>query len=79
MMNKTLIKPAPTLSSNAPAKGAPKIKKRIDKMTLPSPIDEIIMTKSFVNNTINEVKTNSIDNSKMHHARIDMGYLQKAW
>jgi len=58
MMNNTLIKPAPTLNSKAPAKGAPKMKKKIDRKRLPTPIKVIIQTKFFA------IKTHRDDNKK---------------
>lgn len=50
-MNRTLIKPAPTLSSKAPAKGAPNTKNMIESSTLPTPMKVIIQIKLFVINT----------------------------
>ena len=60
IINKTLISPAPTLSSNAPANGASKIKNIIDKITLPMPIAEIITIKFFEKRTKNDVNTKQI-------------------
>jgi hypothetical protein len=53
--NKMLIKPAPTLSSKAPAKGAPSRKNRIDKTILPIPIATIITISFLESNTQSEV------------------------
>jgi hypothetical protein len=58
MMNKTLIKPAPTLNSKAPAKGASNTKKIIESTTLPTPMKVIIQIRLFV------INTNSDENRK---------------
>jgi len=54
------INPAPTLSSNAPAKGAPKMKKMIDNNTLPRPMDVMIQINFLANNTKIEVIKNPV-------------------
>ena len=57
MMNNTLIRPAPTLSSKAPAKEAPKMKKTTDRTTLPAPIAVIIQISRLANSAQNDVST----------------------
>jgi hypothetical protein len=58
IINKIEINPAPTLSSNAPAKGAPKMKKMTDNNTLPRPIEVIIQINFLANKTKIEVIKN---------------------
>jgi hypothetical protein len=71
IINKTLINPAPTLSSKAPANGAPNPKKIIDKTTLPKPIDVIMTIKLLANRTIRDVDTNPKSKAiKIHSIRV---------
>lgn len=71
IMNKTLIKPAPTLSSKAPAKGASKIKKIIDKKTLPRPMAVMITINRLAISTMIEVKTKLKVNNNIANAAGD--------
>jgi hypothetical protein len=68
IIKRTEIKPAPTLSSNAPAKGAPKIKKRIDNNTLPKPIDVIIQINFFAVITKSEVIKNPMRSRTIYNS-----------
>jgi len=77
-MNKTLINPAPTLSSNAPAKGASNIKKSTDSSMLPNPIAEMITTKFLATKTRMEVSTKPIVRIRINQAEIDTGALHFA-
>jgi hypothetical protein len=68
IMNSTLIKPAPTLSSKAPANGAPKMKKITAKKTLPSPMALMITINRRAINTKMDVSRKHTVNRKIAQA-----------
>ena len=54
MVNKMLINPAPMLSSKPPAKGAPRSKKMIERITLTRPKDTAEIRSRLENIAIKE-------------------------